>query len=51
MLVFMDTDTYEQISLAEDFVGERAAFLQDGMKVTLRAARRDGRSASRFPTR
>jgi len=35
MLVFMDTDTYEQISLHQDFVGERAAFLQDGMKVTL----------------
>ena len=35
MLVFMDTDTYEQINLAEDFVGERAAFLQDGMMVTL----------------
>ena len=35
MLVFMDNDTYEQISLAEEFVGERAAFLQDGMKVTL----------------
>ena len=31
----MDSDTYEQISLAEDFVGERAAFLQDGMTVTL----------------
>ncbi|WP_026381524.1 elongation factor P [Afifella pfennigii] len=35
MLVFMDADTYEQINLAEDFVGERAAFLQDGMTVTL----------------
>jgi elongation factor P len=34
-LVFMDTDTYEQTELHEDFVGERAAFLQDGMKVTL----------------
>jgi elongation factor P len=34
-LVFMDADTYDQISLAEDFVGERAAFLQDGMTVTL----------------
>jgi elongation factor P len=34
-LVFMDTDTYDQISLAEDFVGQRAAFLQDGMTVTL----------------
>ena len=35
-LVFMDNDTYEQISLAEDFVGERAAFLQDGMNVSLK---------------
>ncbi len=34
-LVFMDNDTYEQINLAEDFVGERAAFLQDGMTVSL----------------
>src|SRR3954447_11261453 len=28
-LVFMETTTYEQIELAEDFVGERSAFLQD----------------------
>lgn len=35
MLVFMDADTYDQINLASDFVGERAAFLQDGMTVTL----------------
>ncbi|MGE0847653.1 MAG: elongation factor P [Flavobacteriaceae bacterium] len=35
MLVFMDTENYEQINLAEDFVGERAAFLQDGMMVTV----------------
>jgi len=34
-LVFMDTDTYEQMELNEEFVGERAAFLQDGMTVTL----------------
>ena len=34
-LVFMDTDTYDQIELPEEFVGERAAFLQDGMTVTL----------------
>ena len=34
-LVFMDNDTYEQIELHEEFVGERAAFLQDGMTVTL----------------
>ncbi|MCB1490399.1 MAG: elongation factor P [Rhodobiaceae bacterium] len=35
MLVFMDMESYEQISLPEDFVGERAAFLQDGMTVTV----------------
>src|SRR5258706_16112760 len=34
-LVFMETTTYEQIELAEDFVGERAAFLQDGMNVQM----------------
>jgi len=34
-LVFMDQDTYEQVELPKDFVGERAAFLQDGMKITL----------------
>ncbi|MCG8445249.1 MAG: elongation factor P [Hyphomicrobiales bacterium] len=35
MLVFMDMETYDQIELPEDFVGERAAFLQDGMTVTV----------------
>ncbi|HHK73605.1 MAG TPA: elongation factor P [Rhizobiales bacterium] len=35
MLVFMDTETYEQIELHTDFVGERAHFLQDGMQVTV----------------
>jgi elongation factor P len=34
-LVFMDLDTYEQLELPEDFVGERASFLQDGMTVTV----------------
>jgi len=34
-LIFMDTDNYEQLELNTDFVGDRAAFLQDGMKVTL----------------
>lgn len=34
-LVFMNTETYEQIELEADFVGERAAFLQDGMMVTV----------------
>jgi len=34
-LVFMDTQSYEQLELQKDFVGDRAAFLQDGMTVTL----------------
>jgi elongation factor P len=35
MLIFMDTESYEQLEIAEEFVGERAAFLQDGMKITV----------------
>jgi len=35
MLVFMDKDTYDQISLPADLLGDAAAFLQDGMDVTL----------------
>ena len=35
MLVFMDNDTYEQIQLPADLLGDAAAFLQDGMEVTL----------------
>lgn len=34
-LMFMDRESYEQIELPKEFVGDRAAFLQDGMKVTL----------------
>jgi elongation factor P len=33
MLVFMDSETYEQIYIAKDLIGDRAVFLQDGMKV------------------
>jgi elongation factor P len=32
MLTFMDMETYDQIELASDFVGDQAQFLQDGMK-------------------
>lgn len=32
-LVFMDTVSYEQIEIAKDFLGERYAYLQDGMQV------------------
>ena len=34
-LVFMDQDTYEQINLPADLLGDAAAFLQDGMSVSL----------------
>jgi elongation factor P len=34
-LVFMDKDTYEQIHLDADLLGEAKAFLADGMDVTL----------------
>ena len=32
MLTFMDMESYEQIELNTDFVGDQAQFLQDGMK-------------------
>ncbi len=35
MLVFMDTDTYEQIELDAEILGDRRPFLQDGMTVTI----------------
>jgi elongation factor P len=34
-LVFMDKDTYEQVTLPTDLLGDAAAFLQDGMDVTM----------------
>jgi len=35
MLVFMDNESYEQLELPQDFVGDRATFLQDGMMVSV----------------
>ncbi|MFL6857906.1 MAG: elongation factor P [Allosphingosinicella sp.] len=34
-LVFMDKETYEQVHLPRDLIGEPAAFLQDGMDVVM----------------
>lgn len=34
---FMDNETYEQITLHQDMVGEPADFLQDGMTVTVQS--------------
>ncbi len=35
MLTFMNNESYEQISLPKDMLGESAAFLQDGMTVSI----------------
>ncbi|KMW58423.1 Translation elongation factor P [Candidatus Rhodobacter oscarellae] len=35
MLVFMDNETYEQIELPAEILGERRPFLQDGMIVQI----------------
>jgi elongation factor P len=37
VLTFMDIETYEQIEIQRDFIGERAKFLQDGMKVLVQS--------------
>jgi elongation factor P len=42
MLTFMDMETYDQIELATDFVGDQAQFLQDGMKTLVQMY--DGRA-------
>ena len=46
----MDSNTYEQIELMSEFVGDRAAFLQDGMTVTVGRCMKAGRSASPCPS-
>ncbi len=35
MLVFMNSENYEQINLESEFIGDRAAYLTDGMEVQL----------------
>ena len=35
MYTFMDLETYEQVELNSDLIGEQAAFLQDGMEVVI----------------
>jgi elongation factor P len=49
MLTFMDQETFDQIEIAADFVGERAAFLSDGMEVKVESY--EGRPISvKLPT-
>jgi len=35
MLVFMDTETYEQVELPTEILGDRRPFLQDGMTIVV----------------
>ena len=46
MLVFMDTETYEQIELPSDILGERRPFLQDGMTIQIEYHESEALSAS-----
>ncbi|HHL22677.1 MAG TPA: elongation factor P [Aliiroseovarius sp.] len=46
MLVFMDTDTYEQIELPAEILGERRPFLQDGMTITIEFHENEALSAT-----
>ncbi len=38
---FMDQETYDQVSLPSELIGEPAAFLQDGMTVTIESYEND----------
>lgn len=46
MLVFMDKETYEQIELPSDILGERRPFLQDGMTAVIEYYEAEALSAS-----
>jgi len=37
LYTFMDTETYEQITINGDMLGDQAAYLQDGMMVTVQS--------------
>ncbi|UYV36557.1 elongation factor P [Rhodobacteraceae bacterium D3-12] len=46
MLVFMDSESYEQIELPADILGERRPFLQDGMTIVVEFHEAEALSAS-----
>jgi len=46
MLAFMDMETYEQIELSADILGERRPFLQDGMTIKIEFFDEEALSAS-----
>ncbi|WP_417814492.1 hypothetical protein [Thalassospira alkalitolerans] len=39
MITFMDSETFEQITVNAELVGEPAVFLQDGMVVTIESSK------------
>ncbi len=46
MLVFMDNETFEQVELPADILGERRPFLQDGMTVKIEYHEEEALSAT-----
>ena len=46
MLVFMDNETFEQIELPSDILGERRPFLQDGMTIQIEYYENEALSAA-----
>ena len=46
MLVFMDLETYDQIELSADVLGDRRPFLQDGMTIKIEYHQTEALSAS-----
>lgn len=46
MLVFMDAETYEQIELPAELLGERRPFLQDGMTIVVEFHEEEALNAS-----
>ncbi|MEO1563981.1 MAG: elongation factor P [Pseudomonadota bacterium] len=46
LLVFMDTETFEQIELPADILGERRPFLQDGMTIQIEYHQSEALSAA-----
>jgi elongation factor P len=47
MLIFMDSETYEQIQLSAELLGDRRPFLQDGMTILVEFHENEGLNATR----
>ena len=46
MLVLMDTDTYDQVQLSAELLGDRRPFLQDGMMIVVEYHEEEALNAS-----